>query len=261
MPTTIPTTTSTSRANLSPSAGDAYFETDTKNYIIYDGTNWRVYISDGIDLNYSSSNTHSGYFDGNDYAIGTVEALSGVNAFSASFWFRYNSVNKIPLSGGSSISTRWQIHLVSGTKIEYSSDPTGTYPGPTHPSWTVASMSSSNWYHVALIHDNTSVTLYLNGASQGTKTGAASANQTWRGTNLNIGRYGVASSYYWDGWIDEVSVFNRALTSTEVTNIYSNKSYLSPTALWRLNNNTTDELGNYDLTNNTITFDNNNKAY
>jgi hypothetical protein len=45
MPTTIPTVTSSTRPG-SPSAGDAYFETDTKRYIIYDGANWRQYYYD-----------------------------------------------------------------------------------------------------------------------------------------------------------------------------------------------------------------------
>lgn len=45
MPTTIPSTTSSTRPG-SPSTGDAYFETDTKRYIIYDGANWRQYYYD-----------------------------------------------------------------------------------------------------------------------------------------------------------------------------------------------------------------------
>jgi hypothetical protein len=257
---TFSTCTSTTRPP-SPTDGDVLFETDTKNVIIWDGTNWRGYQNDGIATNYASGNTHSGEFDGNDYAVGSVAPLNSIDAYSTSFWFKYDAVNKIPLSGGSNASNRWYIHIINSTTIEYGSSPSGSYPGPTYPSWSVSSMSSSNWYHVALVHDNTSVTLYLKGVSQGTKTGASSANQTWRGTNINIGRYGASSSFYWDGFMDEVSVFDRALTSTEVGNIYSNKLYLNPTALWRLNGNTNDELGNYDLTNNTITFNSTTKAY
>jgi hypothetical protein len=254
--TTIQTTTSSTRPG-SPSAGDAYFETDTKNYIIYDGANWRAYNSDGVSYNYSSGNTHSGDFDGNDYAVGTVGDLSGQNAFSASLWFRYQGTigtTHIPISGGSSTSNRWYLWLKNATTFQYgiASD---------FPEWTTSSMSDGQWYHVALVHDGTSATVYLNGSSLGSNTGVTSANQSWIGTNFNIGRYGAGASYYWNGWIDEVSVFNRALTSSEVTNIYSNKLYLNPTALWRLNDDTTDELGTYDLTNNTITFDGTNKAY
>jgi len=256
MPTTIPTIISSTRPG-SPSAGDAYFETDTKRYIIYDGANWRAYQNDGAYYNYSSGNTHSGEFDGNDYAVGTVGVLNGVSAFSTSLWFRYQGTigaTHIPISGGSSTSNRWYLWLKNATTFQY---------GITNnfPEWTASSMSNGQWYHVALVHDGTSATVYLDGFSLGTNTGLPSANQSWIGTNFNIGRYGAGAGYYWNGWIDEVSVFNKALTSTEVTNIYSNKLYLSPTALWRLNDDTTDELGAYDLTNNTITFDGTNKAY
>ena len=59
MPTTIPTITSSTRPG-SPSTGDAYFETDTKRYIIYDGANWRVYNSDGASVP-GYGNNFSGY--------------------------------------------------------------------------------------------------------------------------------------------------------------------------------------------------------
>lgn len=42
---TILTTTSTTRP--AAVAGDTYFETDTNNIIVYDGTNWKSYQSDG----------------------------------------------------------------------------------------------------------------------------------------------------------------------------------------------------------------------
>ena len=73
MPTTIPTTTSSTRP--SASAGDAYFETDTKNYIIYDGADWRGYASDGIPF---AKGTQSADFGGtNEYvSIADSDSLS-----------------------------------------------------------------------------------------------------------------------------------------------------------------------------------------
>jgi len=246
-----------SAAPAASNTGLCIFRSDTNAIEVSDGTNYQTYNSDGVYLDYSSGNTHSGNFDGNDYAVGTVGALNSVSAFSASLWFRYQGTigsTHIPISGGSGTTNKWYLWLKNATTFQYGNV-------SSFPEWTASSMSDSLWYHVALVHDGTSVTLYLNGSSLGTNTGVTSANQTWIGTNFNIGRYGVGASYYWNGWIDEVSVFNRALTSSEVTNIYSNKLYLNPTALWRLNDDTNDELGTYDLTNNTITFDGTNKAY
>ena len=86
MPTTIPSITSSTRPG-SPSAGDAYFETDTKNYIIYDGANWRGYESDGFPV----SSTHSLAFDGTDDYVDISNAsglLNSTTAFTISFWYK-----------------------------------------------------------------------------------------------------------------------------------------------------------------------------
>ena len=112
MPTTIPTTTSLTRPG-SPSAGDAYFETDTKNYIIYDGTNWRAYVSDGSPLEASS---YSLKLDGTDdyVELGDVSFLSGASAFSVSLWVKApavtGSAETLFRSGGGSHLCNHQVH-------------------------------------------------------------------------------------------------------------------------------------------------------
>lgn len=255
MPTTIPTTTSSTRPG-SPSTGDAYFETDTNNYIIYDGAAWRSWVNDGTSLSFPS-NSHSGDFDGSaDYAVGSVSALNSNSAFSFSLWFRYQgSLSGVPvIFSNGSWTSGWYFSLDSTTGMTYGFN-------NTYGTWTnVPTMSDANWYHISLIHNGTSATLYFENSSLGSKT-VASVNQTWVGNDLNLGRFGGVTGNYYQGYIDEVSVFNRALTSTEVNYIYTNKVYLDPTAIWRLNNDTTDELGNYDLTNNGVSFDGTNKAY
>lgn len=55
---TFLTTTSTSRPS-SPTSGDVYFETDTKNVIIWDGTNWRGYQWDTSSLEFFTQFTAS----------------------------------------------------------------------------------------------------------------------------------------------------------------------------------------------------------
>jgi hypothetical protein len=100
--------------------------------------------------------------------------------------------------------------------------------------------------------------LYLNGSSLGTQT--VNSVPSTAGNSFNIGRF-TTGSYYWNGYLDEVALFNRALTSSEVSNIYSNKTYLNVTAFYRLENDATDETGNYDLTNNGATFVTSTKPY
>ena len=100
MPTTIPTTTSSTRPG-SPSAGDAYFETDTNKYIIYDGANWRAYNSDGASIP-GVTNGFSGLFDGTDdyIEVGNITNLNSGTNFTISVWFKRASARQDMLLGG-----------------------------------------------------------------------------------------------------------------------------------------------------------------
>lgn len=249
---TFSTCTSTTRPS-SPTDGNVLFETDTKNVIIWDGTNWRGYANDGVSNPYPS-NSYSASFDGSsDYITGTVSGLNSLSAFSTSCWFRYQGspaggTTHIMLSGAGT----WYVWLKNTTTIQYATQ------GGNTKDFTISTINDSTWYHLATVHDGTNATLYLNGSSLGTQT--VNSVPSTAGNSFNIGRF-TTGSYYWNGYLDEVALFNRALTSSEVSNIYNNKTYLNLTALYRLENDATDETGNYDLTNNGATFVTSTKPY
>ena len=195
----------------------------------------------------SITNTYSVELDGTDDYIDcpTVTALNSGSAYSASLWLNYNSTNAIPISAGTGGSSRWYLHLVNSTTITYHMGPsTGTpYPGPGYPTWTVSTLSASTWYHIAFVHDGTDVTLYLNGSSQGTKTGANTANNNFKGNFIGIGRYyAIPGTYNWDGLIDEVSLFDSALSASDISAMYNSGtpndiSSLNPVGWWRMGDN------------------------
>jgi hypothetical protein len=84
------------------------------------------------------------------------------------------------------------------------------------------------WYHAAAAYDGTTVTLYLNGEPSGSQ--ALALNTALNPDGLTIGyRPGGAK---WQGQLDEVMLFNRALTANEIAAIYTtgtNKIVLPPT--------------------------------
>jgi hypothetical protein len=82
-------------------------------------------------------------------------------------------------------------------------------------STTVRSLST--WYHVAGVYDAVAQTLstYVNGAlDNGTLLGTVPAAQYNANVNVNIGRR--VSGYYFNGVIDEVRIYNRALSQAEI---------------------------------------------
>jgi len=78
---------------------------------------------------------------------------------------------------------------------------------------------ADTWYHVAVVVNGDTVTLYVDGIAEPT-TGTVSGSWTgWTGV-LSIGRYGGAAAYF-DGILDEAHIYNRALSPDEIQFLYN----------------------------------------
>ena len=81
------------------------------------------------------------------------------------------------------------------------------------------SLSTSTWYFVVTTYNGTNLKIYLNGTLDGTG-GNFTANIVSNSTN-SIGKQFWANTSYFTGSIDEVGVWSRALSSTEITTLYN----------------------------------------
>jgi hypothetical protein len=82
---------------------------------------------------------------------------------------------------------------------------------------TSTQMPNNTWRHVAITYDGTEVVLYVNGAEVDSEAATGTINSS--GNNpLWIGGNSPAGEYF-QGVIDEVRVYNRALSATEVNTI------------------------------------------
>lgn len=82
-------------------------------------------------------------------------------------------------------------------------------------------LATDTWYHIAATNQGTSFKLYLNGAevANGSMPVATPAGSTfWLGRQTNTV---LGDSRRLNGMVDEVSVYDRALTSTEILDIYN----------------------------------------
>jgi hypothetical protein len=80
------------------------------------------------------------------------------------------------------------------------------------------------WHHLAGTYDGVTVRLYVDGVEQGTGTPATSAINYALADNNTFRIGGYRSScvdFLFTGDIDEVQIFNRALTAQEIAAIYS----------------------------------------
>jgi hypothetical protein len=99
----------------------------------------------------------------------------------------------------------------------------------------------NTWYHLAVTITSTgSATFYINGVSSGTATGTAA---TWTQSSFGIGEpQGGASK--WNGKISSLAAYNRALTASEIYNLYITSNILRSTDF----GNTFTEIPNTTLT-------------
>lgn len=75
-----------------------------------------------------------------------------------------------------------------------------------------------NWHHIVGTYDGSKVRLYVDGSEIGSGSSAI-VDIAYNTNNFYIGSYG--SGYYFSGLIDEVKVYNRALTGGEVLEHYN----------------------------------------
>ena len=178
--------------------------------------NWRM----PRNANQSKASNFSMEFDGTDDYIdcGTISALNGgITAFSVSCWINPSATtSNVIISGGDSTSDDFYIQIVNSTTIRYGS-------GSQYDDFTISALSTGTWYHLVTVHNGTNLELYIDGTSVGTATVLAPTNDI--GTDLIIGDYQISGSgFEYAGKMDEVAIFDYALTAGNVTTLYGNST-------------------------------------
>ncbi len=167
---------------------------------------------------------YAGAFDGatDQTSVGDPAILqNATGSFSVAAWVYATStkvgmeaVDKAAniLAGGNTYGG-WALGEVSGAPIFKISDSAdGTYATAS-----TSTTYTGQWVHLAGVRSGNTILLYVNGAS----AGSASAV----GVNVNIDKTlvvgGHTAAWLWPGYIDDVRIWNRALSPAEVSWIYN----------------------------------------
>ena len=81
-------------------------------------------------------------------------------------------------------------------------------------------LSTNTWYHVAGTYDGSDIKVYLNGQPQGTPTSVTGSIEPIS-SPLYIGSDPSSQGRFFKGLIDEVEIYNRALSASEIQAIYT----------------------------------------
>src|ERR1041385_2767981 len=78
-------------------------------------------------------------------------------------------------------------------------------------------LSTGVWYHVALVYDGSALRGYVNGVQDGSLSVTGSVGTSSNSTRIGINPSGSAK---FRGAIDELTLYNQALTAAEVLELY-----------------------------------------
>jgi len=86
---------------------------------------------------------------------------------------------------------------------------------------SVSTVVPGQWYHVVGTYDGSEQKIYINGALDASVSKAVTIAPNTH--PIRMGCQAFALAYWFDGIIDEVRIYNRALTATEVQDLYNGK--------------------------------------
>jgi hypothetical protein len=164
-------------------------------------------------------------FDGVDDSVqvSTTAINFGTGDFTIDLWFNQNSTS----AAGSSLFGKtvgifpndqtYLLETSNGNLLRFLVR--GTTANENDLNITV-SLPTSTWHHVVAVRQDNINRLYLNGLQIGQQTAGSNVN-TGAGGEAFIGRLPEIPTRFFDGRIDETSLYNRALTDAEITSIFN----------------------------------------
>ena len=164
--------------------------------------------------NQSNKSGQAALFNGTDtYAYTDNISISSADNFTIAFWVRPDSPNmsqwdSVMSTGDSTSGGRFQIDYSGNHNIRF------VVSGAT----LSMALDNNTWNHFVYTKTYTSTSnklqFYKNGSSQGS---SAPVVTRWDKLKIGLNRNGGG---YWKGYIDELKIYNRAFTGTEVSTLF-----------------------------------------
>ncbi len=192
-----------------------------------DATDSSPFGNDGIVKGASPSTDRFG-FASNAYQFSGAEGIQAANSIAynsdfatISFWVK---VNELPASGEVYLLShggwqeRWKISLPSHGKPVFTTHSDGSCCSDMD-SGDGNELVVGEWRHVVMVHDGTKNIIYMNGAQVAEKDVAGALDPTVH--PLGIGYDPIGKGSFFNGSIDDVQLYNEALSGTEIADLYA----------------------------------------
>ncbi len=186
------------------------------NGIIYGATLATGHTGGGGDAYYFSSSGCATYIQTN---VNTT-SINTNGAMSLSFWvkrFGDGCLNPRIMEFGSCSTCAGQI-LIDWVNSSSTLTIRHYLTATSFISYSYTTVASGNWYHIAYTNDGKNGRFYLNGALMNT---VVSPNIAQLAGNTAFGRMNHSAFDAFNGYLDDIGLWSRALSSCEINNLYT----------------------------------------
>lgn len=210
-------------------------EADGTRYDLHGSSDFTQNGTGGVDQETGKVGNAATFATGDsDFLSGSGVDISGTTDKSVAFWIK---IGTAPSSGTTyALFTDYQnvgnnrawamTYRNNGGTLQFytitSDNGTATATGTLN-----QTLTAGTWYHVAFLYDKSagSIQIYVNGSSAGTIS--SQKTTIYNGSDpFRIGALGDGggTAWYLDGAVDEFGVWDKLLTSSEITDLYNSGS-------------------------------------
>jgi hypothetical protein len=172
-------------------------------------------------------------FDGvDDYAeVDNESAFDISNTITVAAWIKVGSFDK----GFQAIITKgdnaWRLQRWSSTNhIEFACT------GLSHNTYgnieSNRSVNDGQWHHVAGVYDGSKIYIYIDGVLDVSANTSGLINQN--NYKVRIGENAQVTGRYWNGWIDDVQIYNRSLDVNDIAIVKNGVTTTGLIGRWQL---------------------------
>jgi lysophospholipase L1-like esterase len=151
---------------------------------------------------------------------------SGSESFSMELWIKPDAVcssNQVAIGRWDSSSLYWWVGCSASGRAAFQLKDSS---GETHNLAGTTVLTGDTWYHIAAVRDATNadpaereVRLYVNGVQEDVEYATFPGNFV-SSAGVTIGWFDISPFYYFAGAIDEVAIYNKALSLSEIQEHY-----------------------------------------
>ena len=165
------------------------------------------------------ANAEAMSFNGTDQYVSAGDFSLNANEGTVSAWIKSSNTSDFQMIVGKFVSGSRQVQFRKETNkkirvILYKSSTVNSLLDST------ATVSDDNWHHIAFTYNSSGINIYIDGSASGSNTTNITPVQTSTDDFIIGARNISAPEKFFSGQIDEVAVFNKALSGPKIQQIY-----------------------------------------